>query len=81
MSVAVERTSEAILIKLPLDTSPKDIQHVLDYFEYVKLVNQSQATEDDISALAKEAKSGWWQSNQERFRGVKGMEHLFNEEE
>ena len=76
MSVTVERTSDAILIKLPLDTDVSDIQNVLNYFEYVSLVSKSQATQEDVVELAKNAKAGWWESNKHRFEGIPGFEDL-----
>jgi hypothetical protein len=76
MSVTVERTSEAIIIKLPLDTNVSDVQNVLNYFEYVNLISKSEATQEDIDELAKEAKSGWWEENKERFRDIPGFEDV-----
>lgn len=76
MAVTVERTNEAIVIKLPLDTAVSDIQNVLNYFEYVSLVSNSEATQEDIDILAKETKSGWWEENKERFKGVSGFEEV-----
>jgi hypothetical protein len=67
MKVSVERTEEAILIKLPLDTEASDIQRVLNFFEYVDLVSGSQAKQDDIDTLAREANKDWWEQNKERF--------------
>ena len=58
MAVQVERTSDAIVLKLLLDTNAKDIQRVLNYFEYLDLVGKSKATAAQIDALAKAAKSG-----------------------
>lgn len=76
MSVTVERTSEAIIIKLPLDTKVSDVQNVLNYFEYVNLVSKSEATQEDIDELAKKAKSGWWEENKERFKDIPGFEDV-----
>ncbi|MEZ4984627.1 MAG: hypothetical protein R2795_06280 [Saprospiraceae bacterium] len=76
MTVKVERTSEAIVIKLPLDTDISDIQNVLNYFEYIDLVGKSQASQEDIDGLANEVKSGWWEHNKERFKDVPGFEEI-----
>ena len=78
-AVKVERTNEAVIIKLPLDTEPADIQNIINYFEYVNIAKKSKATQEQIEALAKEAKSGWWEKNKERFRGVEGFEDLIDE--
>lgn len=76
MGVSVERTEEAILIKLPLDTDVSDIQRVLNYFEYVELVGHSQATQDQINELAKDVNKEWWEKNKDRFLGVDGVEDI-----
>jgi len=36
----------------------------------------SQITDAQIEELAKEAKSGWWEKNKERFLGKEGFEGL-----
>lgn len=76
MNVSVERTDEAILIKLPLDTKPSDVQQILNYFEYVNLVDKSHAKQEQIDALAKEVNKDWWEKNKERFVGKEGFEGL-----
>lgn len=70
MKASIERTDEAIVIKLPLDTKMTDLKWILNYFEYVDLVSKSKATQPEIDALAKEVKSGWWEQNKHRFEGV-----------
>lgn len=72
----IERTSEAIVIKLPLDSSAEEIQNMLNYFKYVRIGSGSQVTDEQISALAKEAKAGWWARNKHRFLGKEGFEGL-----
>lgn len=76
MGVSVERTEEAILIKLPLDTEVSDIQRVLNFFEYINLVSNSQASQEDIDGLAKEVNKNWWEDNKERFLGKEGFEGI-----
>ena len=74
MGVTVERTSEAIVIKLPLDRSAEQIQHMLNYFRYVDLGADTRITQEQIDELAKDAKSGWWERNKARFAGKPGFE-------
>ncbi|MFK7949927.1 MAG: hypothetical protein AB8G11_20220 [Saprospiraceae bacterium] len=74
MNVTVERTEKEILIKLPLTTKISDIQQIMNYFEYINLVNKSQATQEQIDKLAKEVNQGWWKKNKERFIGKEGFE-------
>ncbi|MEL7196352.1 MAG: hypothetical protein AAFZ63_28560 [Bacteroidota bacterium] len=76
MGVSVERTEEAILIKLPLNTEVSDIQRVLNFFEYVSLVNESKANQEEIDELAREVNKDWWNMNKERFLGKEGFEDI-----
>jgi hypothetical protein len=74
MAVTVERTEKEILIKLPLNTEVSDIQRILNYFEYIDLVEESQATQSQIDDLAKEVNQDWWKKNENRFLGKEGFE-------
>lgn len=76
MAVTVEKTNEAILIKLPLNTSALDIQQILNYFEFIELASETQVRQEEIDALAKEVKSGWWQQNRSRFLDKEGFEEF-----
>jgi hypothetical protein len=73
-AISVERTDEAIVIKLPLDKSAEEIQAMLHYFRYVELGMRSQITQEQVDELAKEAKVGWWARNKHRFIGQPGFE-------
>jgi len=74
--LSIERTSEAVVIKLPLDASSEYIENMLNYFTYVQIGSGSKVTQEQIDELAKEAKSGWWAENKGRFEGVEGFEDL-----
>lgn len=74
--LSIERTDEAIVIKLPLDASADYIQNTLNYLRYVQLGASSRVKQSDIDQLAAEAKSGWWEKNKARFEGVEGFEDL-----
>lgn len=69
MSIKVERTPEAVTITLPPTVDYSDIQYLLDYFNFQLEVAKSKATQEEIDALAKEVKSGWWEKNKHRFEG------------
>lgn len=66
----IERTSDEIIIRLPADLEVNDIQRMLDYLSYKRAISKSQATETEISDLAKAVKSGWWEKHKERFSGL-----------
>ena len=72
----LERTDEAIVIKLPLSTTEAELKRILDYFRYVSLGSGSKITQEQIDELAREAKSGWWERNKHRFLGKPGFEGL-----
>ena len=76
MGVLVERTNDAIVLKLPLDTKASDIQWVLNFFEYVDLVSKSYARQEEIEDLAREANRDWWNENKNRFLGKEGFEGI-----
>jgi predicted trehalose synthase len=68
--LTIERTDREIIIRLPLDLGVNDIQRMLDYLAYKQAIQNSQATQEQIDELAKEAKSGWWERNKDRFPGL-----------
>jgi len=63
----VERTSEEIIIKLPLSINIEEIQRFLDYLRYKELTTKSIATQEDADELAKSVNKDWWQKNKQRF--------------
>lgn len=65
--LSIERTDQEIIIRLPLDLAVNDIQRMLDYLAYKQAIQNSQATQEQIDELAKEAKKGWWERNMDRF--------------
>lgn len=78
-------------IKLPLlkqvgETSPiyDSKQHdklaqkkVTDLLSYKQAISQSKATDKQIDTLAKEVKSGYWESIKGRFEDQEGFEEFF----
>ena len=68
--LSVERTSDAVVIRLPLDSSADYIQNMLEYFTYVQLGSQSAVSQETIDELAEQSKAGWWQANRKRFKGL-----------
>lgn len=76
MNISVERTDEAIVVKLPLNTKILDLQQMLDYFEYVDLASNSKATQAQVDKLAKEVNQNWWQKNKTRFLGKPDFEDV-----
>lgn len=65
----VERTKDEILVRLSPKTNISDLQEMIDYLEYRKLVSQSSAKQEDIDLVVKDVKSNIW----EKFKQEKGM--------
>ena len=74
--LSIERTSDAVVIKLPLDSSAEYIQNMLNYFTYVQIGSKSKITQEQIDELAQQGKSGWWAANRSRFEQQEGFEDL-----
>ncbi len=68
--LTIERTDQEIIIRLPLDLEVMDIQRMLDYLSYKKAIKDSQAKQEQIDQLAKDAQKGWWEKNKGRFPGL-----------
>mgnify|MGYP003495326461 CR=1 FL=1 len=65
--MVIEKTNSEYIIKVPINFDTKSLQYVLDYLEYNEYVANSDATQNEVDKLAKEAKSGWWMANKDRF--------------
>ncbi len=74
MNFTVDRTKDEILIRLPLSSTPLQVQNALNFLRYVELGAQSKINDNDIDQLVKDSRGRWWSENKERFRGVKGFE-------
>lgn len=74
--LSIERTNEAIVIKLPLDASADYVQNMLNYLKYVQAGAASQISQEQVNDLASEAKQGWWEKNKSRFQGLEGFDDL-----
>lgn len=77
MIYTIERTEEDIIIRLPIESTPKQVQNALNYMKYVELGMNSQITDEDVQEMVQESKDKWWDENQERFKDVEGFEKFF----
>ena len=62
----IERTTDEIVIRLPAWVKLEGIENLLDYLIYCEATSKSEATQEDVDALAKEVKKGWWERNKDR---------------
>jgi hypothetical protein len=65
--MTIERTADAIIVKLPTNIDIETIQRFLNYLRYKELVAKSVATQEDVDELAKEVNKSWWEKNKDRF--------------
>lgn len=68
--MVIARENNEIIIKIPdadqvIDVA--DLQYLIEFIRYRKIVSQSEAKQEDIDELAREVNSGWWTLNKKRF--------------
>jgi len=65
--MTIERTADAIIVKLPTNINIEEIQRFLNYLRYKEIVARSKATQEDVDKLAREVNKSWWEKNKHRF--------------
>lgn len=65
--MTIEETKDEIIIRVPKDTDISAVEKLLKMLQYSEAVKNSQAKQEDIDTIAKEAKSDWWENNKNRF--------------
>lgn len=65
--LVVERTNDAFILRLPLDTDIQSLQRVIDYLKFKEIIKNSEGTEEEANRLADESKKDWWRRNKRRF--------------
>lgn len=63
----IERTENEILIRIPGTINIEGAQRIIDYIRYQELTSKSEATQEDVDALAKQVNKLWWEKNKHRF--------------
>lgn len=76
MKIDIQRTDEAVIIKLPTNSLPGDIEVALGYLRYLQLGAKSAITQREVDTWADDSKGQWWASNKGRFEGQPGFEGL-----
>jgi hypothetical protein len=54
-------------IIVPSFVNHENIQRIIDLMVYKEATARSQATQDEVDSIAKEAKKDWWRTNKNRF--------------
>ena len=60
--MTIERTADAIIVKLPTNIKIEELQRFLNYLRYKEITAKSEATPADADELAKVANKSWWEA-------------------
>lgn len=63
----IEKKDNEILVRIPSNVDITGLQKILDYIKFREITSKSQASQEDIDALARESKKSWWERNNKRF--------------
>jgi hypothetical protein len=63
----IEKKDNEILVRIPSNVDNTGLQKILDYIKFREFTSKSQASQEDIDALARESKKSWWERNNKRF--------------
>ena len=61
--MVIEKTSEELLVRLPISSDMKYIQDIIDYLRYKELTSGYQTEQSEVDALAREINNNWWNRN------------------
>ena len=65
----IERVNNEIIIRLPDTVNIEHVQRLINYLMYQEATAKSEARQEDIDTLARDANRGWWERNKHRFEG------------
>lgn len=63
----IERKDNEILVRIPSNVDITGLQKILDYIKFREITSKSQASQEDIDALARESKKSWWEKNKNKY--------------
>jgi hypothetical protein len=63
----IQRIDNQIIITLPGSTDLEGVQRLINYLLYKETTKDSQAQQEDVDNLAREANKLWWEENKQRF--------------
>lgn len=63
----IERKDNEILVRIPSNVDITGLQKILDYIKFREITSKSQASQEDIDALARESKKSWWEKNKDKY--------------
>ena len=68
--MVIARENNEIIIKISDAEeviSIADLQYLIEFIKFRKIVSQSKASQEEIDELAREVNSSWWAENKNRF--------------
>ena len=65
--MTIERTVDEIIIRIPSSINVDDIQQLIDYLTYKKIISKSQATQKDVDTLVAIVKKGRWSQRRSNY--------------
>lgn len=65
--MTIQRIDNQIIITLPGSTDLEGVQRLINYLLYKEATKDSQAKQEDVDNLAREANKLWWKENKQRF--------------
>lgn len=65
--MTVQRIDNQIIITLPDSIGLEGVQRLINYLLYKEATKDSQAKQEDVDKLSREANKQWWEENKHRF--------------
>ncbi len=65
--MTIQRAENQIVITLPASVDLEGVQRLINYLLYKEATKDSQAKQEDVDKLAREANKQWWEENKHRF--------------
>ena len=67
--MTVQTLESNIVITIPNSVNFTYLQDFLNYLRVKSIVAKSQATDDEVDAMAEQAQADWWKHNKKTFLG------------
>lgn len=65
--MTIQRINNQIIITLPESVDLEGLQRLINYLLYKEATKDSQAKQEEVDQLAREANKQWWEENRHRF--------------
>jgi len=65
--MTIQRAENQIVITLPASVDLEGVQRLINFLLYKEATKDSQAKQEDVDKLAREANKQWWEENKHLF--------------